>query len=614
MNRPAGTEPSPPEGEGDPVRVLLPEGTRAEEQGEATRVLPAAQLPGGQSGPSPRPAHLLPPGMEVGKKRLSRRALLSRVLMGTAAAGAAAVLGTFVVEEATGKKGSAPTGATVNSTSPVGTGQGTGANPPVPLLASTPSILTDGPAQVFRSRPDLRPPTITVDLPYADFGSDLILTECHAGPTAQGPMIIDGNGDLVWFLSLSPTNDTQLRAFNVQTFSYQGQAVLAMFRGEVVNAHGQGFYELYDTSYNKIAEVHGQNGYQGDLHEFFITPEGSAIFTCYGQVNTDLSQYGGSDKGIYFYGVAQEVDIKTGKLLFEWRSDDHIALDESYVSATPTSAWDYFHINSICIDPADGNLIISGRNTWAFYKVERTSGAVLWRLGGRQSDFTIGTGAGFAFQHDVNRHADGTVTMFDNEGGPPAEASQSRGLVLSVDETTHQADLVAQYFHTPPVMSYALGNVQDLSGGERFIGWGDSAYFSQYDATGKVVFDAQLARGTESYRAFKQAWVGQPLDKPAVSVALASGSVPTSAAATATASPGAPTSATVYVSWNGATEVANWVVLGGSSAGDLAPVGSALRQGFETAITVPDPPAYVAVEAQAANGTVLGRSETAQLT
>ena len=512
------------------------------------------------------------------RTRLSRRTLLARLAMGSAAAGAAAVLGYIVVDEATrGEQATRVTGPPEDLA--------------VPELASAASSATAGAAQVFRSRPDLSPPTISVNVRSDQFGPHLVLTDSHAGPAQQGPMIIDGNGDLVWFLPLSPGNDTGLRAFNLQTWTYKGQPVLGWFQGAVVEAHGQGHYVLFDSSYKKVADVYAKNGYQGDLHDFVVTPQGTALFTCYGQAHANLSRYGGPRQGTYFYGVVQEVDLSTGKLVFEWRSDDHIGLDESYKPAQPTSAWDYFHLNSVDVDQADGNLIISGRNTWAFYKVQRPSGKVLWRLGGKQTSFKLGAGAQFAFQHDVRRHADGTYTLFDNEGGPPAEAAQSRGVVLSVDEKSLRANLLRQYLHSPPVLSEALGSVQDMYGENRFIGWGESSYITEYGPSGQPIFDARLAAGTESYRAFKQAWTGIPSEPP--SIAVDSGD----------------STATVYASWNGATEVARWLVLGGASHTQLRPLGSAPRQGFETAITVPHPPNFLAVEALNVNGASLARSQ-----
>ena len=161
----------------------------------------------------------------------------------------------------------------------------------------------------------------------------------------------------------------------------------------------------------------------------------------------------GSRHGDYVYGVVQEVDVATGRVLFEWRTDEHVGFVDSYHAAPddPTVPWDYFHVNSIAVDPADGHLLISGRNMWAFYKVHRRTGEVIWTLGGKRSDFEIGRGAHFAFQHHVRPHPGGRITIFDNEAGPPKEAEQSRGLVLAVDERAFTAKFVRDFKHRPPV-------------------------------------------------------------------------------------------------------------------------------------------------------------------
>ncbi len=220
---------------------------------------------------------------------LSRRALLARLAMGSAAAGAAAVLGAAVVEEVSERSTPRPP-----SSSAYGAG--------LPELGAAATTTTSGPTQVFRSRPDLRPPTITVDVKSGALGGDLVLTDSHSGPAQQGPMIIDGAGELVWFLPLSSGNDAALRAFNLRCWSYKEKQVLSWFQGAVVNAHGQGHYVLLDSTYKKIAEVHAKNGFQGDLHEFVITPQGTALFTCYGQKAADLSRYGGPGPAATFLG------------------------------------------------------------------------------------------------------------------------------------------------------------------------------------------------------------------------------------------------------------------------------------------------------------------------
>jgi Arylsulfotransferase (ASST) len=448
--------------------------------------------------------------------------------------------------------------------------------------------------QRFRSRPDLLPPDIIIDVRAKDVAEGVVLTDCHGGPAQQGPLILDQTGRMVWFLPLSDRPSPAHRAFNVRVQSYRGEPVLSWFEGAVVSGHGQGHYAIFDGRYQQIAQVHAGNGYQGDLHEFLLTDSGTALFTCYGRATGSLPAAGGARRGPYFYGVVQEVDVATGKVLFQWRSDEHVGFDASY-EAIPGDArdtWDYFHVNAISLDPTDGNLVISSRNTWACYKVSRTTGKVIWKLGGKDSDFKMGPNTHFAFQHDVTLQAGGVLTMFDNEAGPPNEASQSRGLVLAIDEDSRQARFLSQYHHHPPVLSQALGSLQELSDGHVFMGWGDSSYFTEYDRSGGVLFDGHLASGTLSYRAFRENWIGSPATAPDLAI-VRSGST-----------------ARLYVSWNGATEVERWSVLGGHHPNSLSQLGVAAVAGFETEIAVPAAPPYLAVAALDQSGATLGSSGT----
>jgi hypothetical protein len=448
--------------------------------------------------------------------------------------------------------------------------------------------------QSFRSRPDLRPPEILIDVRAKDVIPGLIFTECHGGVTQQGPMILSETGRLIGFDPVSATPTPARRAFNVRVQTYQGKPVMTYFVGAVVSAHGQGHYLIYDERYHLIAQVHAGNGYQGDLHEFLLTDQGTALFTAYGEA---VGTYPSGRRGKYFYGIVQEVDVASGKVLFQWRSDQHVPLAYSYVPApaNPANTWDYFHVNAITIDPTDNNLVISSRNTSTAYKVDRTTGRVIWKLGGKHSDFHMGPGSRFYFQHDVNLHPDGVVTIFDNEAGPPNFAKQSRGLVLQIDETKKTASVQTQFHHKPPVLSNALGSVQPLDNGHTFMGWGTSSYFTEYGPGRTVLFDGRLTPGTVSYRAFKETWTGTPTTVPSL-------------AATRTGA-----TATLYASWNFATEVAGWVVLSGHDANRLDAVGVAKVAGFETAISLPRARTYVAVEAIDGTGAVLGKSKPLKL-
>jgi hypothetical protein len=251
---------------------------------------------------------------------------------------------------------------------------------------------------------------------------------------------------------------------------------------------------------------------------------------------------------------------------------------------------DYFHINSIDLYD-DGHLLISARRTSTVYKVDRKTGEVLWRLGGKKSNFDMGPGARTDYQHDARRHPDGTITIFDN--GSVNKDVQSRGIVLKLDEDAMSATLLREYTHPDTVFSDTQGNVQVLPNGNVFVGWGSEPYFSEFSRDGKLLFDASFPPELESYRAFRFPWKGQPQEAPAV-----------------VAESGPEDKVTLYVSWNGATEVTTWQVLAGAGPDKLEPVGSVPRKGFETALMLQTDETYIAVKAKDSSGQVLGTSKT----
>jgi hypothetical protein len=474
------------------------------------------------------------------------------------------------------------------------------AYPALPATAN--ASVVDG-VQRFKSRPDLLAPEVVIDTPAAGALGGLVVTESHGGAPQSGPLIVDQTGRIVWFNPLAQDPTAPMRAFNVSVQEYRGQPVLCWFEGVVVGSHGvgygQGQYRIVDTNYKTIATVTARDGYRGDLHEFQLTPQGTALFTCYG-LATARMRIGGKMRSVpYAFGVVQEVDVATGKLLFHWRSDRHIQLTESLKAPVlkPGWLWDYMHINSISVDPSDNNLVISGRNTCACYKVDRKTGRVIWRLGGKKSDFKMAANTRFHFQHDVNIHPGGLLTVFDNEGGPPQEASQSRALLLSVDQRHMRVTLKHAFHHQPAVYSDALGSVQPLPDGRWFVGWGRSTYFTKYTQTGEVLFDGHLTPGASSYRAFLQSWNATPTSPPDVAAVGA----------------GAGAGATVYASWNGSTALARWVVVGGSDPGSLSGLGQASVAGFETAISLPSAPSWIAVSACDSSGRVLSTSQAVRV-
>jgi hypothetical protein len=440
----------------------------------------------------------------------------------------------------------------------------------------------------FRSRPDLHPPVIEVTTPAHDTAPGYVFVAPKNGPDEAGPgqdgcVILDNDGQPVW-LRLLQNESMDVMNFKAQT--YKGEKVLTWWEGHHTG-YGQGEYVICDRTYNEIKRFGAGNGYEGDHHEFLITTQDTALITIYDKVKRDLSALGGPADGVVLDGIAQEIDIETGEVLFEWHSLEHVSFEESYLKP-----YDYFHINSIDVYDKD-HLLISSRATWTVYKVDRKTGEIVWRLGGKKSDFAMGPGSVFVYQHDARHHEGGLITIFSN--GSKNRRKRSRGIMIKIDEDAMTATLVREYIHPHKLRSPTQGNVQVLPNGNVFVGWGSAPAISEFGRDGELLFSAAFPTEGETYRAFRFPWTGQPTDDPAVA-----------------AEKGPQDRVTLFASWNGATEVATWQVLAGSDPDTLEPLASAPKKGFETVITVHTNEPYVSLQAMNNSGKVLGTTKAIQ--
>ncbi len=473
-------------------------------------------------------------------------------------------------------------------------------------LAATPPILNDpktqpGKLQHFVSEPLLLPPRIDVlkgagSLDGAVFLTPLPSPEVHPGSNNAitinpvgpgGPMIIDSRGRLVWFRQLTPPTV----ASNFRPQQYRGKTVLTWWEGQVtIAAYGLGKGMIADTSYRTIKSVSAGNGYQADIHEFKLTPAGDALFTVNSLVMVHLPGTAAGTQSRFLDSILQEVDVRTGLVVWEWHGLGHIPIADSYADAKTSPYFDAYHFNSIQELPGN-RVLASARDTCAIYEIDRTTGHVLWALGGKASSFRMGAGSRFYFQHDAKLL--GTrVTLFDDQGGPPFYSSTSRGLVLSLDMRRHTAKLVKQYRRSANTLADSEGSFQNLAGGAKFVGFGSEQFFSAFSATGAVTFDATLPKDDGSYRAFTYPWSATPRTRPAIAAKRSSSG-----------------RTDVYASWNGATTVARWQLLAGSSATSLKPIDVVSKRGFETHISVSSTATMFAVRALSSQGRILAQSQ-----
>ena len=480
---------------------------------------------------------------------------------------------------------------TVNRTPAAGLTTDISKVPPAVLQGLTGQIGTVRSQEpTYRTAPDFKPPKITITRrdDARTSGDPLFLspapTPANTRPEIQnGPLIADPQGRPLWFDGAAK-NAQDLR---VQT--YQGKEVLTYWEGDAILGVGtNGRVRLLDDRYKTVKTVRGGNGYGLDLHESRITPEGSLLAIVYNPVSADLTSVGGSADARAIDTVVQEIDIPTGLVKFEFHSVGQIPLDENKAPVGPGDDVldDYVHGNSVA-EMNDGSLLLSGRSTWTGYKLDRATGAIQARYGGKRSDYAFDPpSAAFAFQHDLEQQPDGALKVFDN-GGYPDVHDQSRALVLKVDEATKTISPVRALTHgTPPLHAGTQGNVQALGDGNLFTNWGSQGFFTEFDPDGRTVLDGFIARGQFSYRAYRFPWTGRPTTKPALAV----------------------TRTKAYASWNGATQVVRWRLQSGSSTRTLKTVTTRVVKGFETTLPLRRPETVVRVQALSRNGRVLGTS------
>jgi hypothetical protein len=447
-------------------------------------------------------------------------------------------------------------------------------------------------AMSFHSQ-NFHPPLITMGSDPDTSSGDIFLTPKHAAHYhlvfQGGPMILDPAGQLVWF---HPVHGVTT---NLELQHYQGQPVLTWWQTDATGGRGHkhsgvGQDVIMNRSYQTVAVLHAGDGLNSDSHEFQITPQGTALIDCVVQTRTNLTSVGGPRNGKVDDFVIQELDVKTGRVLWEWHALGHIPVNAAYIPYRSTRAFDFFHLNSIQQLP-NHNLLVSARHTWGVYEIDRQTGKVLWTLGGKYSNFRFGPGANFEWQHDA--HLTGhTLSVFDDAtNGPQQKESQSSAKLLRLDIPGRRATLVHRYEHRPPLITPSQGSAQVLPNGDVFVGWGGQPDFSEYRPNGQQIFNGSFPFGAQSYRAYRFPWDAQPRTPPSVGL-----------------EPDPGGSVDVYASWNGATDVAGWRVLGGPSPHALTTLGGRRPAGFETDMKLESEPAYFRVQALGAHGTVLGGS------
>ncbi len=359
------------------------------------------------------------------------------------------------------------------------------------------------------------PPPVTVlsSSPFAGHGGDYFISPFGDASTyANGPEIVNSQGQVVWFQAVPAGEEAS--DFRVQTYNHQ--PVLTWWQGTGLGGLSSGTDYIYNDHYQQIATVNAGNGLSADGHEFLITPWNTALILSYTTATANLTSIGGPADQTVINGVVQEIDIATGKVLFQWNSQDHVPFSQSEqpLPASASTPWDWFHINAVKLD-TDGNLLIDARDTWTTYKVSLASGNIIWQLGGKDSSFKLAAAPGqtldsageiFAWQHDPEALGNDTYTFFDNESSGTPLLPYSRAITVKLNPWSKVATLVASDNQPEGLSAASQGNAQTTPDGNLVVGWGALPYFSEFDRSGNLLFNAELPTGVNTYRAYQFPW------------------------------------------------------------------------------------------------------------
>ena len=425
-----------------------------------------------------------------------------------------------------------------------------------------------------------------------------MFTDVHAGTGQQGALIIDRSGRLAYFEPVSDHGGNGRRIFNVRVQEYRGEPVMTYWLGPMVSGHGEGDYYLYDQSYRQVAKVQAGNGYKGDLHEFRLTPRGTALLSAYGTAHAEITSSdvaGGSHYGPYFYGIAQEVDVATGRVLMQWRSDEHVPLEASH-EKPPNFGRQELGLLPHQLDRG------RSRRRQPDHLGTQLLGVLQGRSPHRRGDLAL-------------RRRATTISGWGRERRSASSTTSSRtGTACSPCSTTRVARRRRRASHgvwsctstsdtgesgscgrcTTAPASTRVRWAASRSSSTAASSWAGASRPGSPNTTataGSCSTRGSSRSDVNSYRAFQNRWSGRPHWRPAVAVTRSG------------------RGATVYVSWNGATVHRSWQVLGGDRADDLRPIQTHAVDGFETAIVLDHAPARVAVRALDERGGELSLSD-----
>jgi arylsulfotransferase ASST len=233
------------------------------------------------------------------------------------------------------------------------------------------------------------------------------------------------------------------------------------------------------------------DGLTARFHDLIAQPDGSYWLMCDETRRMDLSGIGGVPNA-NVTGTAIQHIAADGRLLFQWSPFDYFAITDGDPRDLAGASVNWTHGNALDLAP-DGNLIVSFRNLGEITKINTSTGAVIWRLGGRRNEFALADAAGAMFvgQHSARAYAPGAILLLDNLG----DSTASRAERYTLDEQRMTVRLVRAYGSLPGVIAPIGGSAQDLPNARTLVSFGPAGRVEEYDATGRVVWRIEQGAG-----------------------------------------------------------------------------------------------------------------------
>ncbi len=338
----------------------------------------------------------------------------------------------------------------------------------------------------------------------SDFPSRTILTSNNPSPGKIFLSNFDVNNTSVPYLMILDNSGTPVfyRKMNGNCLDFKVQPNGILTYWDTSIAH----FIALDSSYQVVDSFKCGNGYSTDLHELRILPNGHALLLSFDPEPVDMSQVvpGGNPSATVIGLIIQELD-REKNVVFQWRSWDHFQITDATHEDLLASTVDYVHGNALELDN-DGNIFLSCRHMDEITKINRETGEIMWRMGGKNNQFTfINDPIRFSHQHAIRRLPNGNITLFDN--GNFHSPSFSRAVEYQLDEQNKTVTLVWQFRNSPDNYGFATGYVQRLDNGNTLIGWGlSNPTLTEVRPDGSKAFELDLPAGNYSYRAFRFPW------------------------------------------------------------------------------------------------------------